>query len=87
MEYPSAKHMYNHMVGRTASVIFPFYSLLPEVNTPTILIKPQDGQHTCRESNDFYKVAFDTSFLCMMRLLLLKIYSLTLIYTYYILHI
>ena len=21
--------MYNHMVGRTASVIFPFYSLLP----------------------------------------------------------
>ena len=29
MEYPSAKHVYNHMVGRTASVISPIYSLLP----------------------------------------------------------
>ena len=29
MEYPFAKHVYNHMVGRTASVISPFYSLLP----------------------------------------------------------
>ena len=25
----SVKHVYNHMVGRTASVISPFYSLLP----------------------------------------------------------
>ena len=25
--------MYNHMVGRTASVISPFYSLLPEVDS------------------------------------------------------
>ena len=34
MEYPSAKHV---LVGRTASVISPFYSLLPELNT----VKPR----------------------------------------------
>jgi len=31
MEY-RLQSMYNHMVGRTASVISPFYSLLPGLN-------------------------------------------------------
>ena len=31
MKY-SLQSMYNHMVGRTASVISPFYSLLPEAD-------------------------------------------------------
>ena len=35
MDYSSAKHvLYNHMVGRTASVISPFYSLLPDADPP-----------------------------------------------------
>ena len=32
MEY-RLQSMYNHMVGRTASVISPFYSLLPDVSS------------------------------------------------------
>ena len=31
--------MYNHMVGRTASVISPFYSLLPVSNTKVLTAK------------------------------------------------
>ena len=38
MEYPSAKHVYNHMVGRTASAISPFYSLLHGDNNSQVLI-------------------------------------------------
>ena len=37
MEY-RLQSMYNHMVGRTASVVSPFYSLLPDTNPPKLTI-------------------------------------------------
>ena len=36
MEY-RLQSMYNHMVGRTASVVSPFYSILPGENRPNML--------------------------------------------------
>ena len=46
MEYPSAK-LDNHMVGRTASVISPFYSLLPDVYVHPSVYKLQEPPFHC----------------------------------------
>ena len=41
MEY-RLQSMYNHMVGRTASVVPPFYSLLPDVYRMSLQLQSND---------------------------------------------